>query len=113
MGYSIAYFLIIMLLRNHDHPLVKEILLDPRLDGLPVMTLFDLEQKLIQYRLPQALAPSFPHIDEIRRCFDVNSNCQPDEKAVCDLIGSYVPARHMLTHSTIDRLHNASSSPTR
>lgn len=86
MGNSIEYFLTIMLVRNRDHGLMKEILLDPRLDGLPVSALFDLGQKLGAYRLPRSLVASFPDLGELCRYYPFNSTYQPGEKTVHEQI---------------------------
>lgn len=101
MGNSIEYFLTIMELRNRDHGLMKELLIDPRLDSLPASALLELEQKLSYYRLPPAsrTAP-LPHLNEIVRCVDADSDCRVSEEAMTELTrflragAEYVDAQH-------------------
>jgi hypothetical protein len=99
MGNSIEYFLTI-LLRNRDHGLMKDILLDLRMAGLPISILLDLGQKLDGYRYPRSLRESFPHLAEFNGYLLPNSTHQLSDKAVPELVqfmraaAEFVDAKH-------------------
>jgi hypothetical protein len=100
MGNSIEYFLTILLLRNRDLVLMKAILLDPRLESLPVGALFDLEQKVNRRRMPPSVSSSFQRVNDFAHCASGRGDCQPTENAFPDLIrylrraAKYVDAKH-------------------